>query len=52
MVALVAPRVGVGAAGPNKDTVIIKSNNPDFPAGTEFVEGARDGGGPGGAGDG
>lgn len=33
-------------------TVIVKSNNPDFPAGTEFVEVARDGGGPGGAGDG
>ena len=32
-------------------TVIVKSNNPDFPAGTEFVEVARDGG-PGGTGDG
>jgi hypothetical protein len=32
-------------------TVMIKSNNPDFPAGTEFVEVVRDGG-PGGAGDG
>jgi hypothetical protein len=33
-------------------TVVVKSNNPDFPAGTEFVEVVRDGGGPGGAGDG
>ena len=33
-------------------TVIVKSNNPDYPPGTEFVEVARDGGGPGGMGDG
>jgi hypothetical protein len=33
-------------------TVVVKSNNPAFPAGTEFVEVVRDGGGPGGAGDG
>lgn len=33
-------------------TVVVKSNNPDFPAGTEFVEVVRDGGDPGGAGDG
>jgi hypothetical protein len=33
-------------------TVVVKSNDPDFPAGSEFVEVVRDGGGPGGAGDG
>jgi hypothetical protein len=33
-------------------TVIVKSNNPDFPAGTEFVEIVRDSGLPGGRGDG
>ena len=33
-------------------TVILKSNNPDFPAGTNFVEVVRDGGLPGGGGDG
>ena len=33
-------------------TRVVKSNNPDFPAGTEFVEVVRDGGGPGGEGDG
>jgi hypothetical protein len=33
-------------------TVIVKSNNPAFPPGTEFVEVVRDSGLPGGAGDG
>jgi hypothetical protein len=33
-------------------TVVVKSNNPDFPAGTEFVEVVRDSGLPGGTGDG
>jgi predicted small secreted protein len=33
-------------------TVIVKSNNPDYPAGTEFVEVVRDSGLPGGRGDG
>jgi hypothetical protein len=33
-------------------TVVVKSNNPDFPPGTEFVEVVRDGNLPSGAGDG
>ncbi len=33
-------------------TLVISSNNPDYPAGTEFVEVALDSGEPGGAGDG
>lgn len=33
-------------------TRVVKSNNPAFPAGTEFVEVVRDGGGPAGEGDG
>ena len=33
-------------------TVVVKSNDPDFPPGSEFVEVVRDGGLPGGAGDG
>jgi hypothetical protein len=33
-------------------TVIVKSNNPSFPVGFDFVEVVRDGGLPGGEGDG
>jgi hypothetical protein len=33
-------------------TVMVKSTNPDFPPGTQFVEVVRDGGLPGGEGDG
>jgi hypothetical protein len=33
-------------------TIVLKSNNPDFPPGTEFVEIVRDSGLPGGEGDG
>ena len=33
-------------------TLVVKSNNPSFPPGTRFVEVVRDGGLPGGEGDG
>lgn len=33
-------------------TLVLSSNNPDYPAGTEFVEVVLDSGEPGGAGDG
>ena len=33
-------------------TLVVKSNNPDFPPGTRFVEVVRDSGLPGGEGDG
>ena len=33
-------------------TLMVKSTNPDFPPGTQFVEVVRDGGLPGGEGDG